>query len=446
MRRDLHNDTYVSGWQSPRNERGTWDIVQSCALTIFLCTYTAIFLNVKPDLKRREYIWYKVKWVLFTLYCPEIVTAMAFEQWKSAKQSMLDMKRMCDDQQAQAGGNEEKGVRITPPESKTATWSSTHGFLADAGGIHLKFPDSNSFPVNSYQLRRLVEGGHIPYPSIERKTILDKNKADMFARVVTTIQVIWFTVQCVARGAQGLRLTTLELLTLAFAVCAFHAVLFWQDKPLDVDDPVVLDCSKSLNDVLYDFDQPTCPANEYTQTPLDFLEPGPRFSYVIPFFKGMAWTANIWPIERTSPVSTFPNTVTVLPGGLTFGDIMLGWLLVLMYYGIHFAAWNFAFPTPIEELMWRIAAVMQAATVTLFVLACWPGNFLSKYVFGTQAPYTFQQAMDTPRWLSRIWAIPIIAMYLFARAYIVVEGFVSLRTQPAVMFRTVNWWGFIPHI
>jgi len=51
------------------------------------------------------------------------------------------------------------------------------------------------------------------------------------------LQAIWFCVQCILRGFQGLPITLLELNTLAHSICALVVYVLWWRKPLDVDRP-----------------------------------------------------------------------------------------------------------------------------------------------------------------------------------------------------------------
>ncbi|KAJ6511555.1 hypothetical protein C8R47DRAFT_1296757 [Mycena vitilis] len=50
----------------------------------------------------------------------------------------------------------------------------------------------------------------------------------------------WFVVRCIARTAQHLPLTELEVATLAFAVVNLVIWLLWWSKPLDVRDPTIV--------------------------------------------------------------------------------------------------------------------------------------------------------------------------------------------------------------
>ena len=58
------------------------------------------------------------------------------------------------------------------------------------------------------------------------------------SKAIAILQSIWFIVQCIARGVEGLALTELELITLALASLNGLTYYFWWDKPLGVMEPI----------------------------------------------------------------------------------------------------------------------------------------------------------------------------------------------------------------
>jgi hypothetical protein len=67
-----------------------------------------------------------------------------------------------------------------------------------------------------------------------RKRRSDKSKGDAISKGVVILQTGWFVMQCIARGVQGLPITELELVTVAFAALNFVIYLLWWDKPQNV--------------------------------------------------------------------------------------------------------------------------------------------------------------------------------------------------------------------
>lgn len=79
------NNTIVSGWVDDPDGRGTFTIASSCVLTLSLCVYTAIHLNVRPHRQTELQSWIETtKWVIFGILAPELVVFVAWRQYVSA--------------------------------------------------------------------------------------------------------------------------------------------------------------------------------------------------------------------------------------------------------------------------------------------------------------------------------------------------------------------------
>jgi len=74
-------------WQAEPITRGTWGIFSSCLITLFLCVYTAVHLNIpwyNESLASRCYTW--AKWISVGVFAPEIMVYSAWVQWRTANQ------------------------------------------------------------------------------------------------------------------------------------------------------------------------------------------------------------------------------------------------------------------------------------------------------------------------------------------------------------------------
>jgi hypothetical protein len=184
------------GWVSGPDGRGTFDIFWSCLITMFVGSWSVLFLNFPGEKTgRKGFFKNKARWMVVMLLFPEMVTAIAAEQWRSARQSVEDFKKLQDRWQSQADAtpnatalHDRSGRLLQNLERiKASPWSMRHAFFADMGGIILQCPDFPPFPVVAYQINHLVAKGHLACPSISPTEILDKNKADGFARLLTTL-------------------------------------------------------------------------------------------------------------------------------------------------------------------------------------------------------------------------------------------------------------------
>lgn len=82
-----NSDTYeMLGWQSDPNGRGTFTVVSSCLLTLGICVYSAMHLNVPPYRESSLQFWFRTcKWGLLGVFGPELVIFLAWKQLLSAR-------------------------------------------------------------------------------------------------------------------------------------------------------------------------------------------------------------------------------------------------------------------------------------------------------------------------------------------------------------------------
>ena len=72
------NGTDFVHWRPSPNTRGTFDILTTCIITMLLCVWTAVHLNISPP----ESFWgpkfRKVWWLILALLAPELI---AYTAW-----------------------------------------------------------------------------------------------------------------------------------------------------------------------------------------------------------------------------------------------------------------------------------------------------------------------------------------------------------------------------
>lgn len=84
------------------------------------------------------------------------------------------------------------------------------------------------------ELAHLSQTKEIDFPNISEQEIEDRSKGDLISKGLVIIQTSWFVIQCIARGIEGMVITEIEVVTLAFAVLNGILYFFWWNKPLDV--------------------------------------------------------------------------------------------------------------------------------------------------------------------------------------------------------------------
>ncbi|CAN9110090.1 unnamed protein product [Alternaria alternata] len=324
----------VSGWVSTPDSRGTMDIIWSSFLTIFLCTWTAVCLNIPhPNDSKRDVFIRKAKWMFWAIVGPEIVLAVAIGQYASARRSKKRFHRL--------------GYK---------NWTIRHGFFADMGGILLQPKESSPFVVNGRQLAYLVEKEYIKCPDITAEEIWDKSKADTLGKLITLVQASWLVIQLLGRAALRLSTTTLELSAGAIVFCTFGTFFCWLHKPADVQRGIVVTTDVTTAQIL--IDAGPVAAAPYRHTPLDFVaRESFTCSYDVMGFVNRRWD------HPERPLRKFPNDR--FPDICTFEKFAL-FCLTSAYAASHMIAWNFSFPTQIELLLWRISSSLFTGVTVFF--------------------------------------------------------------------------------
>ncbi|KAI2465000.1 hypothetical protein F4781DRAFT_425097 [Annulohypoxylon bovei var. microspora] len=420
----------VSGWVDQPTLRGTWDIIWTCLVTTFICTYTLLCLNVPPptesffvNIRRR------VMWMFLAIVGPEIVLTYAAGQWSRAKHSVAAFH-----------------------SSGYGNWTMRMAFFADMGGFVLQTLDSDPFPVNAKQLHWLVVNNHIEYPDIKNEEIWDKSKQDRLTRAITSFQIGYLVVQCVGRAAQRLAITALELNALAIVVCSLMSAVAWIHKPADVRTPIRITIQTNITAITG--------GRTWRNTPLDFVDEN-----------GPGWSMNVQPFMRM-PVIPPGRLIQCIPND-RFPMNPYGWqeycvcFATLLFTGLHVLGWNFSFPSSLERILWRISSLLLFCVTAVFwileTIASWTrlGRWtwiylrfmdpkkLPEFEKARSERLTQQEARD-PTELPLPWEfwtiLPIAILYGVARLYLLVEAFLELRALDGTAYVNVEWSDFFPHI
>lgn len=103
---------------------------------------------------------------------------------------------------------------------------------------------------------------------------------------------------------------------------------------------------------------------------------------------------------------------------------------------IHCLAWNFEFPSPVEQILWRISSSIISG-LCIFIMIATLGYMIYKSNRKDQS-HSFN--------ISEV-ACSILAMcFVLTRLSLITLSIMGLRALPASAFDAVQWSGFIPHI
>jgi len=166
---------------------------------------------------------------------------------------------------------------------------------------------------------------------------------------------------------------------------------------------------------------------------------------------------------NASHVPTFyaPETYSSADGGLLFGIILP--VVAAIFGALHCIAWNFHFPSHIEQLLWRIGSltitlIPSAPLVIVLITAAFrflPDFLCNKSDFRLSIPsISLPQCVKTvvDVIVSIVLAIALflggsaIVAYMLARLLLLTQAIMLLRKQPESAFYAIKWANFLPHI
>ncbi|KAG1829917.1 hypothetical protein DFJ58DRAFT_908875 [Suillus subalutaceus] len=351
--------------------RTLWAIVSNSVITVYACIYTAIHPNIPSPKDSTLTILRRRLWIMIVaLLAPELIVVWTTRQWLNN------------------------------------TWTQTHSFFVLMGGFMLYVDEEPYCPLQPNHMLKLIHEGCIDAPTLTANEINDKSKGNAISKGL-------FVMQFVTRVIYHLRITQLEVGTFIFAVFTFLTYAMWWNKPLDVQcsHPVYWKLRESRPEDYIDVPD----ADELIQ--LGIWAPVLR-----PAMELLGLLIAV-PASRKLRVRT-------LDGSVNHGDsdkvvlILAVELLETLFGVMHCMAWSFHFPTPEEQVLWRISAVGLACGPLLCIFAVFILNALE------------------------ISLASLIRISILARTILLLLMCTTLRDLPhgSDVFDVVWWTSLVPHL
>ena len=373
-------------------------------------------------------------------------------------------------------------------------WTRAHSFFLIMGGFTLHEGGKPVRVLGAEDLEKLSKAGKIKWPTVTKEEIADRSKGDYLSKTIVLFQTMWFVGQCIVRGAYGLTVTELEVVTIAFASLTGVIYYLWWDKPLDVrcSIPVhLLDCrlgkikwdigkeeigpqiipspkisdekilERDKNVVVNPNPLPTTAVQVNTPIPDSVPTSMQRFQafrrgaceeYGILFgliyvFLGFPLKQFLRPLYDMLDCRALRNKSVQVP---TFyapyndddpGDFMPlapAVFVATVFGAIHCIPWSFHFATLQELWVWRISAIFISG-LPISVVAS--GLFAARF-FNENQP-TWMKVCES---FMTLIGNALSSLYIIARIALLVLPFVALRALPPGAYVQLNWVSFLPHI
>ena len=327
-------------------------------------------------------------------------------------------------------------------------------------------PWRGKWALNASQMLYACQQGIIRGPpNITAEQLNERSKGDAFVKIAAVIQITWLVIEIITRSIEGLGITLLEVTVLAFAATAISTYLVLITKPQDIRLPEYIEATNILTReqiiglaarsnpssmAVHEFwlhgvairDQADNVFPYSPGIPIPFLTVKRSLVAVKPVVTGLPLPVHIptpQPIYHDQSLAGHRIRLPHITLQWTnFNTILAGIGLAGTLFGsIHCAAWTFAFPTPLEQTLWRISCLLILIMPSMGALL---------YASIThEARAKSQEDNKTNRWLLVLGYVAV-PVYFVARAYLVVEVFRSLAYLPPSAFVATAWPGWLPHV
>ncbi|KAI8983169.1 hypothetical protein BD414DRAFT_74057 [Trametes punicea] len=422
------------GFQRDSGGRDTMDIITSCASTLITCIYSSVHFDVPRSFVHRlplfskifsrDYwleLWIKVSFWLLGVFSPEMLVLHAFYEYMLARRDAAWMR---------AHGH--------------AEWTVTHSFAADMGALvlpvnltdgdrheHPEMDGPGGRPLRSgFALHELLlrnrEPGALDCKALEYE-LADHTKADALFKILTTLQIVRFSVGTFTRWVKGLPVAPLEVITCAYVGCTLVYYMLWFHKPYSVNERITVRIAPVLQRsrqiplsgrlAVDEGDNQSQPKKRpgrfglfWEKVCVPFLEPPLSDAH------RLHGSERMW---QTSPYMTQGSLVA------TAASLLVGLA--------HLACWDVEFPNSNGQPLWRVCTLLLIVIpVIVFVIIL--GAAIIQLSWVTAA--------------MNVMALSLIVVYCNARLILLILLGHSFQSLPAAVYDTseVPWLSFIPFI
>jgi hypothetical protein len=218
------NSEFAPSWATISNIRSTASLLWTCVLTLSICVFTVIHINVPLSSETQfSHFLRKIKWVIFAILAPELALATALQQWSTAralKRKLNSLSSKHNDGKADTKLTKKFGMTY-------CFYAVMGGFVVDVSDIHDHYSLLTLQPLGIVEL-----AGKGYFLEISEKAIKDKSKADLLGKLLVCVQAVWMVIQCIGRKAEGLPISLLEIHVLVRVACALCMYALWIEVSL----------------------------------------------------------------------------------------------------------------------------------------------------------------------------------------------------------------------
>lgn len=267
------------------------------------------------------------------------------------------------------------------------------------GGFHFFDPrDGRSISLHHYYTTvTLILNKKLALPDTHE--IEDKGKTGTLTVVFSFVHTFWFLTQCIARAAQSIPVTKLELLTSGYTIINAWLYWTWRDKPRNIKRPILISSAILENS--------GCINHDY---------PSPFISRVLTGFQGIYLD---------------------MLGVKELKSIMTAHLIGAVFAGILCVAWSYNASSSEEFILWRLCSLSGPS----FCLLGFTASVISAFADSFDMP-GHKHFLDLLKCILLLLELTYVATRIVSVALAIME----LNAPPLGIFEDLRWTNFIPHV
>lgn len=455
--------------------RGTLGIIVTCTGTFFFCVWTAVHVNIMPEVKTSYRVFYKLMYMVVALIVPEGIIMCAFGQWREANKvhqawrlkhgTHTDTLGMDGAYFVVMGGFV---VDVTKEYMySTANRETTHP-TDTVPSTETPAPEAQDSSgsrtvkktLTAEEFMRYMECDLIHGETFDKRAIVDKGKTSSIAKVLATFQILRLLAQCISRWKSNMPLTLLEIHVAIQVICTMIIYACWWSKPLDVYHPITI--------IL----RPATPTPHPTHSG-EKLESSIEEGTLDEVRKRETMHSDVTilgtprcltAIAATAFYEMIVSMVETGEGAIINPfrsyNILAEGLFIFIIGALHAAAWNSHFPSNLECWLWRGSSIGMcvfpvATGLVLFTTNYYPdlcnivkdqrhedtGFFRTvwnciKKVNGVCVKHAAGGRLLILHYLMMSGYFMLLLSYFFCVMFVTVEAYISLRSPPDGAFLT----------
>ena len=249
---------------------------------------------------------------------------------------------------------------------------------------------------------------------LSEENIRAKCKSNTGAKFLACFQSTWLVAQVTGRAASNLPITALEVMALAYVTCTLITLLCWWDKPQNPESRIEILCEG----LTWEEFQCKVSSNGGESLPTKAKTAEATEECASSADSTLSGFTVVDKLESQPIADIEPSDIFCVELWLALSSI----LILMVFGGVHCAAWNLPFPTLAEGVMWKVASILVMVLPLAMVFLAGSSGF----------------------W---VWVLYLeLFIHCLGRVYLLVEGFLAFRAAPIGVYEVVQWASYIPHV